>query len=174
MSLLTTVRLCSVSRTFSVLLDLPVYTPSQSLQETCYTIPFFFSSGTRNFTRIKTCFKLLAVVKTLWMLRGVHILSSLSLSPRAGSLMDWWAPDLQRVAVLGRQSVSFLPGGRGNHLPGKPHEDVTHLVTGGGVTDSVAPIPHTSHYPSDGFGMVIWMKRYVPFGVGGFSIDRGG
>ena len=43
--------------------DSPVYTPSQSLQGTWYTIPFFFSSGTRDFTRISTCFEVLAVVK---------------------------------------------------------------------------------------------------------------
>ena len=80
-SLLTTARLCSVSRTFNVLLDSPVYTPSQSLQGTWYTTHFFLSSGTCDFNRINTCFKVLAVVKTLWMLRGAHILSSLSLSP---------------------------------------------------------------------------------------------
>ena len=73
---------CTVSRTFNVLLDSPVYTPSQSLQGTWYTTPFFLSSDTCDFTRINTCFKVLAVVKTLRMLRGAHILLNLSLSPR--------------------------------------------------------------------------------------------
>ena len=82
MSLLTTACLRSVIRTFSFLLDSPVYTPSQSLQGTWYTISFFFSSGICNFTRISTCFKVLVVAKTLQMLRGVHIPSSLPLSPR--------------------------------------------------------------------------------------------
>ena len=58
-SLPTTARLCSVSRTFSVLLGSPVYTPSQSLQRTWYTMPFFFSSGMCNFTCNSTCFKVL-------------------------------------------------------------------------------------------------------------------
>ena len=46
-----------------------------------YTMPFFFSSGTCNFPLVGTCLKVIAVVKALWMLRGTHIFSSLSLSP---------------------------------------------------------------------------------------------
>ena len=77
-SLPTTARLCSVSRTFSVLLGSPVYTPSQSLQRTWYTMPFFCSSGMCNFTCNSIWFKVLVLVKTLQMLRGVHISSLVS------------------------------------------------------------------------------------------------
>ena len=75
---------------------------------------------------------------------------------------------------FGKAVSVFFTRWAGKPFAWKTSSRVTLLVTGGGVTDSVGPIPHTSHNPSDGFGMVIWMKRYVPFGVSGCSIDQGG
>ena len=82
MLLLTTACLCSISWTFKVLLGSLVYTPLQSSQGTWYTILFFFSSGTCDFTLVMTCLKEFAVAKALQMLRRPHSISSLSLSPQ--------------------------------------------------------------------------------------------